>query len=203
MDMTLNIIIKNSTKIVGEYFFKSDRITIGRSKTNDIVINDQTISSNHCVIKKDGSDYFIEDLDSTNGTFVNGEKIKKVRIKNNQILKIARCYVRIIFLDMDIRKAVLKVIENPLDDRKSFDLNRLTKFIGSSKSDIPVRSKNQFTIISDYAAAVSIKDNKYYLIPINPDLVKHNSNNIKNDIELNDDDEINVGITKFVFKFVE
>jgi pSer/pThr/pTyr-binding forkhead associated (FHA) protein len=52
-----------------------NKITIGRDKTNNIVLNDALVSRDHAVIQKIKNVYYLKDLESTNGTFVNGEQI--------------------------------------------------------------------------------------------------------------------------------
>lgn len=58
-------------------------VTIGRNKNNDIYLNDPYISKNHCKIGfRDDTDY-IEDLESSNGTYLNGKLIKGVHALNH------------------------------------------------------------------------------------------------------------------------
>lgn len=52
-----------------------DNISIGRDVTNEITINDPEVSRHHCRLKRGPSGYTIEDLGSTNGTFVNGQRL--------------------------------------------------------------------------------------------------------------------------------
>lgn len=54
-----------------------DVTKIGRHDTNDIQINEQTVTGSHAVIRKTDSGFELEDLGSTNGTFINGERIRK------------------------------------------------------------------------------------------------------------------------------
>lgn len=62
--------------------------TIGRADDCDIVISNPYVSSKHAMIRKKGRKYIIQDLNSTNGTFVNGKPIKNIiRIKNNDIIR--------------------------------------------------------------------------------------------------------------------
>jgi pSer/pThr/pTyr-binding forkhead associated (FHA) protein len=58
--------------------------TIGRAEDADIIIDDPFISSKHALIVKKGSKLVIQDLNSTNGSFLNGKRIKRpVRLKEN------------------------------------------------------------------------------------------------------------------------
>jgi pSer/pThr/pTyr-binding forkhead associated (FHA) protein len=60
---------------------------IGRNPDNDIVIEEPHVSHKHCIVLNTSNGFFIEDLASSNGTSVNGQKIKgKVRLRNNDIL---------------------------------------------------------------------------------------------------------------------
>jgi pSer/pThr/pTyr-binding forkhead associated (FHA) protein len=63
-----------------------DATKIGRHDTNDIQINEQTVTGSHAVIRKTDTGFELEDLGSTNGTFVNGERIRKrVLISSDRI----------------------------------------------------------------------------------------------------------------------
>jgi hypothetical protein len=69
------------------------KITIGRSKKNDIVIDDVMASRFHAEIHKIKNEYFIKDMDSTNGTLINNYKIPKdkyVKLSENDMIKIGR-----------------------------------------------------------------------------------------------------------------
>lgn len=58
------------------YDIKRDIITVGRSPDNDIPLKDNFVSRQHLKIRREGNRYFIEDLKSSNGTFVNGRQIR-------------------------------------------------------------------------------------------------------------------------------
>lgn len=58
----------------------NEQISIGRNPKNDIQIDNPAVSSSHAVVKKVMNTYFIEDLGSTNGTFVNEKKIDKYEL---------------------------------------------------------------------------------------------------------------------------
>lgn len=64
-------------------FVLGDTFSIGRSEENDMVINDSFVSSEHATIAKYKHGYWLADLHSTNGTMVNGEKIKEEVVLNS------------------------------------------------------------------------------------------------------------------------
>lgn len=68
--------------------FSNTEITIGRSEGNLIKLTDNYVSKFHAKIFKQNDTYFIEDLNSSNGTFVNGQKVFKSPISNSDIIKI-------------------------------------------------------------------------------------------------------------------
>ncbi|MGB9678392.1 MAG: FHA domain-containing protein [Thermoanaerobacteraceae bacterium] len=63
--------------------------TIGRADDCDIVVESPYVSSKHAIIKKRGKNFVLQDLNSTNGTILNGEKVKKIsKLKNGDIILI-------------------------------------------------------------------------------------------------------------------
>lgn len=67
-----------------------DEITIGRKKSNTIPIDNLQVSNKHARIVKHAQNYFIEDLKSTNGTFLNDEKVSKEPIRDKDIITIGK-----------------------------------------------------------------------------------------------------------------
>jgi len=62
------------------FTLEGDQLTIGRDATNEITINDAEISRRHARLTFQGGKYVLEDLGSTNGTFVNGQRLAGPRV---------------------------------------------------------------------------------------------------------------------------
>lgn len=75
---------------LGEFPLDKDRITVGRRATNDIHIDNLAISGEHAAINTIGNDSFLEDLDSTNGTLVNGKSIKKHVLQHGDVIELGK-----------------------------------------------------------------------------------------------------------------
>src|SRR5579864_6796469 len=72
-----------------------DKTTIGRVEDNTFQIAEPSVSSHHCEVLLRGNDVVIKDLNSTNGTFINGEKISESAIKPGQILRLGQIEMRL------------------------------------------------------------------------------------------------------------
>jgi pSer/pThr/pTyr-binding forkhead associated (FHA) protein len=83
------VYLKFNSAIIKEIKLDKDEITFGRKSGNDIVIDHPTISGFHGKIKKDGDNFVVEDLGSTNGTFLRGQKIKSGTLKDGDQLGVA------------------------------------------------------------------------------------------------------------------
>lgn len=69
------VIVKGAGVVPNRVYPLGDVTTIGRLTENDIVLRDSQVSQKHARIFKRNEDYYIEDLQSTNGTFVGGKRI--------------------------------------------------------------------------------------------------------------------------------
>src|SRR5262245_19444669 len=74
---------------------KVDKTTIGRVDDNTFQIPEPSVSSHHCEILLRGSDVVVHDLNSTNGTFINGEKVTESVLKPGQVLRLGQIEMRL------------------------------------------------------------------------------------------------------------
>ncbi len=74
---------------------KVEKTTIGRLDDNNFQIAEPSVSSHHCELSQRGGDIVVKDLSSTNGTFINGEKITEATLKPGQILRLGQVEMRL------------------------------------------------------------------------------------------------------------
>ena len=73
----------------------TDRTTVGRVEDNTFQIADPSVSSHHCEVHLRGSDIFIRDLNSTNGSFINGNKIEESVLKPGEVLRLGQVELKL------------------------------------------------------------------------------------------------------------
>lgn len=84
------LILSMDGLVLKEIQLEKERLTIGRKPHNDIQIDNLAISGDHAVIVTILNDSFLEDLNSTNGTLVNGQTIKKHFLRPNDVIELGK-----------------------------------------------------------------------------------------------------------------
>jgi pSer/pThr/pTyr-binding forkhead associated (FHA) protein len=82
--------------VIKEVQLTKDRTTLGRRPYNDIVIDNLAVSGEHAVMQMSGTDVSLEDLNSTNGTYVNGKAIKKQALQNGDTVEIGKYKIKFV-----------------------------------------------------------------------------------------------------------
>ena len=80
--------------VIKEVQLTKDRTTVGRRPYNDIVIDNLAVSGEHAVLQMAGSEVYLEDLNSTNGTYVNGKAAKKQLLQNGDNIEIGKYRIK-------------------------------------------------------------------------------------------------------------
>lgn len=82
--------------LLGEFALDQERMTIGRRPNNQIHIDNLAVSGVHAVIVTIGNDSFLEDLNSTNGTMLNGKNIKKHVLQHDDVIEFGKYQLKYI-----------------------------------------------------------------------------------------------------------
>ncbi len=90
------MIISIDGVVIKEAQLTKDRTTLGRRPYNDIVIDNLAVSGEHAVLQVGPDGVFIEDLNSTNGTYVNGKAIKKQQLQNGDTVEIGKYKIKFV-----------------------------------------------------------------------------------------------------------
>ena len=132
-----------SAGMTGRTFdLKVDKTTIGRVEDNQFQIAEPSVSSHHCEVLLRGNDVIVKDLSSTNGTFINGEKVTEAPLKPGQILRLGQVEIR---LETDAAPNTPKKLSQTMVMQRGVSLTELeqgargaafdTKGSGFSKKD--------------------------------------------------------------------
>jgi len=209
------LMIKFEAAFIREVKLDKPSFTLGRKPDNDIPLDNAAVSGHHCRLSESGGTWFVEDLNSTNGTFVNGKKVLKAGLKTGDTVTIVK--YSLLFSDENAAAAAkpeidlppqrqktptgaLEVLENPADDRKDFELTALSTYIGkSAQASIPYKSGGLFGGGPELAVVITLRPEGYYLNPIKEGYAKYNGNPLAEKVILKNDDTIEVGATRFRF----
>lgn len=93
---------------------KTDKTTVGRLPDNSFQIADASVSSHHAEILLRGKEVVVRDLDSTNGTFINNERVTEAAVKPGQILRLG-------MIDMRLETGEVQ----PLEQKRLLDQTRV------------------------------------------------------------------------------
>ena len=174
---------------------KKSRVSVGRSKKCDITIDSSSVSRIHASLEKDEKgNFYIIDNDSTNGTFVNGQRIKeKKTIYKTDKIKTGK----VLFTLLDRMGYLDKKAFESSNNKKLIELlkKQSSVIIGrSNEADITIKDN----IVSRKHARITKKGNRYILEDINStNGVFVNGKKINGKKEISPSDEVRIGLALF------
>ena len=80
--------------VIKEVQLTKERTTLGRRPYNDIVIDNLAVSGEHAALQMADNEVYLEDLNSTNGTYVNGKAVKKQLLQNGDAVEVGKYMIR-------------------------------------------------------------------------------------------------------------
>ena len=90
------MIVSIDEVVIKEVQLTKDKTTLGRRPYNDIVIDNLAVSGEHAVLQMNGGDVVLEDLNSTNGTYLNGKTVKKQQLQNGDSIEIGKYKIKFV-----------------------------------------------------------------------------------------------------------
>ena len=114
------MIISLDGTVLKEVQLTKDRTSLGRRPYNDIVIDNMAVSGEHAVVQMLGIEGYIEDLNSTNGTYVNGKTVKKQQLHHDDTIEIGKYKIQYVdeAQQAQLANGVIKVLSGPAAGRE-------------------------------------------------------------------------------------
>lgn len=102
------LVVSLDGAVIKDVPITKDKTTLGRRPYNDVVIDNLAVSGEHAVLQMVGSDVFIEDLHSTNGTYINGKAVSKQLLSHNDTVEIGKYKIKYLAVDgVDFEKTMV------------------------------------------------------------------------------------------------
>ena len=95
------LVLSLDGQVLAEYNMSKERYTLGRLPDNDIRIDNAAVSGHHALVINILNDSFLEDLNSTNGTYVNGKIIKKHALQHGDVITVGHHALRFVESESD------------------------------------------------------------------------------------------------------
>lgn len=202
------LILTHDGAVIKEFVIEQERITIGRKASNEIHIDDPTISGEHAAILMLQNAY-VEDLNSTNGTSLNGKPVTKRQLNHGDLIKIGRHEFK--FVDDNINEFERTVMIAPQKSVKSN--NEIPKkyqvsiMSGPKAGEIITLNKPYTTLGSPggQVAVIAKRGSKFYLMPMSgttnakPPVLNNTAIGVKSEL-LTSGDIIEVSGTQLEFQ---
>ena len=127
------MILSLNGQTLAEYNLSKERYTVGRLPDNDIRIDNPAVSGHHSLVINILNDSFLEDLNSTNGTYVNGKLIKKHALANGDVITIGHHQLR--FVDSGVDDSQEEFEKTMVISTSKRDMERLQALAGERVDD--------------------------------------------------------------------
>lgn len=124
-------ILTFNKQVIKEYTFLKDSITIGRNQDNTIVIDNLAVSGHHARIDKAGADLILTDLQSTNGTFLNKNRIVSHKLSHGDNIMVGKHII--LYISDQKGEAEVKEEKRSLDKTMILDTAQQRELLGKKK----------------------------------------------------------------------
>lgn len=199
--MTITLITYKKKKLQRGFFFSNNKLFILIDKEENIFFQTEKNENKEeiALIKKENNFFLLES--KSPHLKVNNVNAELVQLETDDVINYMDFEILVKIYPFEIKTAKL-IVEDKIPN--DYIIFKPLTFIGKKNvADIEAQSKNPFLPISDYSAAIIFREDDYYLVPINPSVVKFKMKELKLDIKLEDNMSFEVGATKFIFKRIQ
>jgi len=127
------LILTFNKQVIKEYPFAKDSITMGRQEDNTIVIDNLAVSGYHAKIDKLGGEYILTDMQSTNGTFVNDQKVVSHKLSHGDNIVIGKHVILFVATEKEKMEGEGKDKKLPLDKTMLLDTAKQRELLAKQK----------------------------------------------------------------------
>jgi len=127
------LILTFNKQVIKEYPFTKDSITMGRQEDNTIVVDNLAVSGYHAKVDKVGGEYILTDLQSTNGTFVNDEKVVSHKLSHGDNIVIGKHVILFVATEKQTAEGERKDKKLPLDKTMLLDTAKQRELLAKQK----------------------------------------------------------------------
>ncbi|MFK7886180.1 MAG: FHA domain-containing protein [Gammaproteobacteria bacterium] len=169
------LILNLDGQVLAEYNMQKERYTVGRLPDNDVRIDNPAVSGHHSLVINILNDSFLEDLNSTNGTYVNGKLVKKHALQHGDVITIGHHQLRFVDddkEDQDNDEFEKTMIIRPGAQSGAPSVDKVNDALLSAGQGEVIRppaspppTATQTLDESDVAAAVTMAENKSSALP--------------------------------------
>ncbi len=146
------LVLSLDGQVMAEYNMNKERYTIGRLPDNDIRIDNAAVSGHHSLIINILNDSFLEDLNSTNGTYVNGKLIKKHALQHGDVITVGHHQLRFVEDDEQQDEFEKTMVIQP--SARPLDKLRTAAEAAEKAGGAPITATGKSRALGDGAAAV-------------------------------------------------
>jgi pSer/pThr/pTyr-binding forkhead associated (FHA) protein len=115
-------------------------ITVGRKPDNDVVIDNPMVSNYHCKIIPVGNSLFVEDLNSTNGVFVNTKKVTQAQLQNDDVIVVGKHVLKLVDYPTQVDDGTMTALPPSVDGTMMISPKRQEKLAAAAANAAKRRS---------------------------------------------------------------
>jgi pSer/pThr/pTyr-binding forkhead associated (FHA) protein len=155
------LIIQDENQPAQQWLMSRESLVLGRGEECDIVLEERSVSRQHIRIYKEDDKFFVQDLDSKNGTWLNGTQFKGVReIRDNDEIRVALS-VRVRFIGSGSTTPLNEAVPGVVEGRLTLDPDARRVFVRGEELDPPL-SLPQYRLLEllyGHAGRICTRDN--------------------------------------------